>query len=408
MREQAENVSLDSFLYHCADSLNAITTRKGIIPSHIQYPPFLNKTWEKPSDISIGVFLEELEAVLYHHSNISPYIKKNLPLDTDNLFGFCSSFSHLIGDIIILSKSYFGVTLPQFPAEKTAKYMGEEIPFQTLGKLLVKYNSYEEQVGVTYRPFSNDDYGKQEEETFALELWSLVLEVVDFHLPFHSELFATFVKYKFNDDINKIERPNWKDLPPVGFHYESAIKKIKREQEKQERMERRRNRDNKRGDRPYKKDFKDGGSEERGQKRPYDKNQDRDNKKYSDDDKRQQRPRRDRDSSQQRGGRRDNNYRDNPLSAQGSGNGPQRAPRRGDRGNRDGQSSGQVRLENALVELDNAIQTLGKNKDLSQVQLAPQNSYIRSQQHSVAKEKGFKTQSVGEDRQRAVCLLQKA
>jgi hypothetical protein len=65
-------------------------------------------------------------------------------------------------------------------------------------------------------------------------------------------------------------------------------------------------------------------------------------------------------------------------------------------------------LEFALKETKSAIQKMTKNKTIFEFNLAPQNSFVRRQQHNVATEAGFDTESRGESRGRYVCIRRKA
>ena len=67
----------------------------------------------------------------------------------------------------------------------------------------------------------------------------------------------------------------------------------------------------------------------------------------------------------------------------------------------------QQHLEEALEEARTAIQKMIKNKNIPELSLAPQNSFIRRHQHSLITESGFETESLGESRSRHVCIKRK-
>lgn len=66
------------------------------------------------------------------------------------------------------------------------------------------------------------------------------------------------------------------------------------------------------------------------------------------------------------------------------------------------QITGEEDLEKALQEARDAIESLKNNPTLSEVALAPGNSYIRRQQHALITEMGFGTESRGEGKGRSV------
>ena len=90
-----------------------------------------------------------------------------------------------------------------------------------------------------------------------------------------------------------------------------------------------------------------------------------------------------------------------------------REPRAGsehrrDRGDRQAPNSApqasEKQLEDALKEVHKAIAALKVNPNLGEVALKPTNSFIRRQQHSLAVELGFDTESRGEGRDRGVVI----
>jgi predicted RNA-binding protein Jag len=61
-------------------------------------------------------------------------------------------------------------------------------------------------------------------------------------------------------------------------------------------------------------------------------------------------------------------------------------------------------LFEALEEVRTAAAALKKNPGHGEIQLKPNNSFIRRQQHSLAVEMGFDTESRGEGKDRGVVL----
>ncbi len=64
-------------------------------------------------------------------------------------------------------------------------------------------------------------------------------------------------------------------------------------------------------------------------------------------------------------------------------------------------------IEKALLEASLAVKKMQKNKNLNEMPLAPQNSFLRRQQHVVISEGGFETESRGEGMDRHVCIIRK-
>jgi predicted RNA-binding protein Jag len=58
-----------------------------------------------------------------------------------------------------------------------------------------------------------------------------------------------------------------------------------------------------------------------------------------------------------------------------------------------------------LYETRKAIARLKEDSGLQEVLLKPQNSFIRREQHVVISDAGFGTESRGEGKERAVCII---
>jgi hypothetical protein len=82
-------------------------------------------------------------------------------------------------------------------------------------------------------------------------------------------------------------------------------------------------------------------------------------------------------------------------------------PRKNDRNEGGDSSTSPAALEEALAEVERSIRILQKNSKRPGLRLKPQNSFVRRQQHMVAEEHGYATESVGEGKERAVFLKNK-
>ena len=67
----------------------------------------------------------------------------------------------------------------------------------------------------------------------------------------------------------------------------------------------------------------------------------------------------------------------------------------------------QKNLEKALDEAKQAIKKMLSNVEITEINLMPQNSFVRRQQHSLITESGFETESLGEAKTRHVCIKRK-
>jgi hypothetical protein len=85
-----------------------------------------------------------------------------------------------------------------------------------------------------------------------------------------------------------------------------------------------------------------------------------------------------------------------PASSRGGARGGSRFP---------GKDQQEHKEKQALHVVENAIKEMQSNKDLSEVQLPPANSFYRRLQHKHIMTMGFNSESIGEGRDRAVVIL---
>ena len=71
------------------------------------------------------------------------------------------------------------------------------------------------------------------------------------------------------------------------------------------------------------------------------------------------------------------------------------------------QSADPAELDAAVKEVEHNARILQKNSRRPGIKLKPQNSFLRRQQHMIAAELGYETESVGEGRERCVYLKNK-
>lgn len=175
--ESIFSINQDSFIYAVRQAFDARTRPHGAFNSHLKYTPFLENTWEKPSESSISTLGQPLNEILKHHWNAIPQYQRREKVNLENIAWFAHSIATLFADIEHLLKSVLGHGLPQKNAEST-------------------------------------------------ELWALITTSVQNVFHEYAELFNAYADWKFNPPIEKKETIDWNVRPPCGLLYKTEFKAL--------------------------------------------------------------------------------------------------------------------------------------------------------------------------------------
>ena len=110
-------------------------------------------------------------------------------------------------------------------------------------------------------------------------------------------------------------------------------------------------------------------------------------------------PGRGRSGGNKTGGNKKNNHNNHKARFSGAHPGPKK--------NRNRSTVDKAKEKEVLAIVDRAIQKLEQQSQLSEVLLAPQNSFYRRIQHQHAVDRGYRSESTGSEKRRAVKLLRK-
>ncbi|MEY3901385.1 MAG: hypothetical protein RL189_691 [Pseudomonadota bacterium] len=408
----------DSFIYACQSEFAARTKKDGSFNSHLRYEDFLTSTFCRPANPTMKDVARLFTAIAKHQTQATPQFRRNEPINLETVSYFTCAIATLFADLESACKEFFGTGLPIIP-ENPPEY-STEAPISM--SLLNARSAYLAQIqtGETeqavFEAFPRAEFpnltAEQQAQLWSCELWDLIADVLHSSLGEYADAAMGFAYWKYQEVPQKPEI-DWRIRPPVGEAYAKAFKPLLRKHsdrgersfDKRDRFDRK-----DRGERPDRGERND--RHERGNRG--------DRPAFTGEASASEQPKsahetrkpRNEVGSQQRDGM--------PTLAQPR---PERSElprqprgeRRGEqadrpRGGRDarpqnsGAQSSEQQLNEALEEVRQAIASLSTNPAMGEIQLKPNNSFIRRQQHSLAVELGFDTESRGEGRDRGVVI----
>ncbi len=406
------SINPDAFIYAINQAFEARSKANGEFNSHLRYEPFLTKSWSIPKTLDFSVFKTHLLEIIEHHYKVLPNFHRNETVNLENISWFSHSIATLFADLDYLLASFTGNKLPLLP--------GNMIPRAATSKNIAtaiqKYSNY----------LSNKEE-KNKEEVFSLfplqsetdeildqmytqEVWNLITSLTKKTFGSYSELIQSYILWKYTSKETQQENIDWNVRPPCGAAYHKQFKELF-DREREERFAKRNERNNKnRQD----KDKRDNKFED---KKPIQHTPSKlvhKEKQRSDETTQLIHKEKHRSDETIQLIHKEKHRSDEAIQL------IHKEKHRSDEANHLPKSNGfqqnsisleqkqQQHLEEALEEARQAIQKMVKNKSLPELNLMPQNSFIRRHQHSLITESGFETESLGESRSRHVCIKRKA
>jgi hypothetical protein len=376
----------DSFLYACQSEFSARTKKDGSFRSHLRFDPFLVGAYQRPNSATWQDFVQLVSDVIQHHVTITPQFRRNEPLNLETVSYFSCSIATLFADLETACKEMFGISLPIIPAEPP-----EYSPDSPVSKglidsrnLFLHHLNASENIEQSFDPFPEGSPAERQGQ-WACEVWDALAELIHKNYRDYADMAMGFAYWKYQESEPK-QAIDWRVRPPVGEAFAKEFKPLQRRAERS-------GGGSGRGERSS-GGFSKGDRSERGDRAP----------------------RNTKDGRHEQNAGRPPRHSAETRAPQGADSQPsRRKPERekntrqtGGRGTRaekrDSGITSEQQLENSLQDVYKAIESLKSNASMHEIALQPSNSFIRRQQHSLAVELGFDTESRGEGRDRGVVI----
>jgi hypothetical protein len=380
------SLSHDQFLYACRQALTARTTKAGF-DSHLRHEPFLYGRFYAGRTLSVQAWRDHMQAILSHAYKVSPQFRRAEEINLDTVSFFALAIATLAADMDALLQHFAGIKLLPILGVPREKKDQDKLP--GLARLFEKHETHlkkaaaqggSDEQGLEYEAFPLDaaDRGHAEAEVrdrtqVSEELWGVIFGLVRSTFPDHHRAISDFLRWHYQPELPPAAI-DWRIRPPVGDAFQQFQRSFQ---------------SGARAGSPF--GFGGRGGDRGG-------------------DRGERGERGDRGSSR---GPRPQDRPARPLEAARPESKPEpkaegRPPQRVRETPGDAESgSSPAALEEARREVEHSIRILEKNSKRPGIRLQPQNSFIRREQHMVAGEKGFATESVGEGRDRAVYIKNK-
>lgn len=356
------SINPDAFIYAVNQAFEARSKASGEFNSHLRYEPFLMNSWTLPKNLDFTTFKTFLLEIITHHFNVLPNFHRNEIVDLENISWFSHSVAAFFADLEYLMISFTGNKLPNLQENN--------IPRVSTSKNIIlaiqKYSNYlNNKTEETFSLFPlRNDTEETLDQLYIQEVWSLIASFSRKVFGSYFELIQYYILWKYVPKQIKQEVIDWNVRPPCGIAYYKQFKELF-DREKEEKYAKRNEKNNKHlpnkeksvNNVDEKKHFQRHAPKHVHKEKPYKEKE----KFFSKSD-------------------------ENAVTLE---------------------QKQQQHLEIALEETRQAIHKMIKNQTLSEFNLAPQNSFIRRQQHSLITESGFETESLGEQRNRHVCIKRK-
>lgn len=381
--------------------------------------------YTRPKQASMRDFSELVNAITSHHAQATPQFRRNESLNLDTVAYFTCAIATLFADLEAACKQMFGLGLPVIPSEPP-----EYSPEAPLSNALIQKRSQylaqtqsAEAAASPYEAFPLKEIATSEEalqeSIWSCEVWDTIADAIHSKLGQYADTAMGFAYWKYQEAPSKTEI-DWRVRPPVGEAYAKAFKPMQRSA-RGERGDRsggdrgdRQGRDGRGGPRGAGSDRRPAHDKPRGERteRP-ERGEARSHESkphHAAEGQPEQRSRGGASREPTRpafeGGERQHKRREH-FNQEG-GDAPRREHRR-ERGERpvgagSAPASSEAQLQDALQEVHSAAAVLKQNPAVGEIALRPNNSFIRRQQHSLAVELGFDTESRGEGRERGVVM----
>lgn len=408
----------DSFLYACQSEFAARTKKDGTFKSHIRFESFLLDQFQRPLNANMNDFAQVISAITAHHFQVTPQFRRHEPLNLETVSYFTCAIATLFADLETACKEMFGLGLPVIPSDPPEYSTDAPVSNALLharSNYLIRINE-DEVISEPFEGFPLKELGalatSEQVILWSCELWDTLADAIHSSLGEYADTAMAFAYWKYQELEIKADI-DWRVRPPVGEAYAKAFKPMLRNA----RLDRGSGGD--RGGRGGKPSFSEKGRPS--SNRPQREHGPRDNGPREHAPTELSAPRAQLPSEQlERAPSKKRVQSERPESKPELKESPARResregrePRGGsdhrrDRGDHQAPNSApqasEKQLEDALKEVHKAIASLKVNPNLGEVALKPTNSFIRRQQHSLAVELGFDTESRGEGRDRGVVI----
>lgn len=417
-------LSHDQFLFACRQALAARTTKAGF-DSHLRHEPFLYGRFFAGQHLTVASWRHHLKEIFAHAFRASPQFRRGEDIGLETISFFSLAIATLVADLDSLMKHFSGNGLLPVLGVPLEKKEHDKLP-----ALATLFSKYEEHLSQQKRaadaqhempefqpfPFEDGDLAGSEAEQrdrmkTSEELWGTIFALVRQTFPKHHRSVVSFLLWHFQPEVPPAAI-DWRVRPPVG----EAFAQFQRSFQSGARAGAHFSAQGpgfRGGDRAPRGDRGDRG--DRGAGRPGRP----EHQAQAQVGTREERPPRvakpeapgaearpsQATTSSPRTPPRERHREESPAAAEPQGRRgggptdlrpPQAAP--------EGAGSSPALLEEARKEVEHSIRILEKNSKRPGIRLKPQNSFVRREQHMVAAEKGFETESVGEGRDRAVYI----
>lgn len=362
----------DSFIFSVHQAYVARMKPDGSFDSHLRFEPFLEGTWKLDENPTLASFKKEAAQIVEHHFTILPNYKRDEVVDLENISWFAHSIAVLFADLETLLLAYTG---NGFPLLETSI-----IPHATTSKNIAlaikKYSDFKhKEAEEKYSLFPLlDDQEQCVDDLYIQELWSLIAFFAKKFFGSYSSLITSYIEWKYVDKSVEKEVIDWNVRPPCGAAYRKEFKELFEEE-----------RNNRR--------FGSANRKDQGRKdhdRPVPEIKQEDINKAS--------------HAESKGS--DRKWK-SPSYKERDGQRPKQAFNRFKKDFDENQINQNQNMDKALEEARLAMEKMKKDKDIPEISLTPQNSFVRREQHMVISQAGFGTESRGDDKTRCVCITRK-
>ncbi len=408
------SINPDAFIYAVNQAFQARLKASGEFNSHLRFEPFLANTRTTPKVPELNQFKVLLGDIINHHFRVLPNFHRNENVDLENISWFSHSVATLFADLNFLLQQFTGSSLPEFSGSTIPKAVSSK----NIVVALEKYSNYlaqeQQETPFSLFPLLNEN-NENIDQLYTQEIWSLISSFAKKTFGSYFSLLQSYILWKYTAKEAAAEVIDWHVRPPCGAAYERQFKELF-DKEREERYA-------KRSERHKGKHDKDAGDRKKASssqhqnlngKKPQHEEQNHRSPSETHKQKFEFKEPKEKEQKFEFKEPKEKEQKFEFKEAREPKNHSERHPREpkqqfhtSPKGSYQNEQKQQQDLEVALEEAKQAIQKMIKNKSLNEFSLTPQNSFIRRQQHELITESGFETESLGEAKNRHVCIKRK-
>ena len=381
----------DSFLYSIHQTYEARMKPNGDFNSHLQFEPFLEKTWTLPVNSNIHTLKKTMSEICEHHVQVLPQYRREESVNLENVAWFSHSIAVLFADLERVLMAYTGQGFPLLRESKIPRTNSSK----NIAAAIAKFADYKIQESQE-SPFSLfpllNENTENLDDFYTEEIWSLAFYFIKKFFQNYSNLMTLYATWKYVKKTESTHVVDWNVRPPCGDTYRTQFKHL------------------------FEKDYSKGRNSGKNGNNAYNgKNNTSSEQKFEDKSQAPSsfKPRstdenggsqfKPRSSDEQTPSKFKPRSSDDKENFRGKDKKFSSRPRE----NREERGDQTEIIEKAVKEAILAVKKMQNNLELTEFSLNPQNSFIRRQQHVVISEAGFETESRGEQEERCVCIVRK-